>query len=694
MSSNLITQPYGIILDPTGGGGRAKPVANGRYHVGIIDLDPVANPRTDLVYKDESGTERPLTSPLTLNNSGAFVVSESDGTLIQPYMKQGVGHSVLITDKRGTHVYSDNHVGDPGNLTDKITELTDIVYKASGGNSAVDNMVLGIPITAKIGDKCTTKGTTWERVSDAGSLSDFKPLTDIYIEAFGATPWVTPLDIPTNAATNTAAIQQAINYCASNKINSLHSSSGHFYYDRLWFVYDATNNPDYPSSPLAGWNFKFIGRGKLSVSALSNLDTELENSAATVFESINNTDISINARYADQTRTQNGNKFEGMSFISNSTNWIFDSSAITENELFKQVSFYQKNRTGNGVRCEDIWFTDWSGLSITLPDYQTGDTGTALQMRNRLFSGGGLWKLSQIDIRGGVEQFEIGYFTDTGDDIKLLDSIDMDTVQTRNGFNGLKIGGKVRSIEISCYHTEGNKNLGAWIKAEAKNVKFNGGYFDCANCGTASVLIGSNDTGSGPNLNTETWENVEFNKTQFQSTNIVGLKVFNGLIGKGLTLKDVNFEVGSGSGTSAVDLNNFRNGVYFENVTYDSSFSNQVINRPVPSFYVDDGTFKIYKSVTQKFEKSGVSSKTISGQIFLSALDSEYLYVSPSAGNERIVMYDPTTENAEGRKHIVKNASSTAVINFRNNANDTTLFTLQPGEVVTVINDGSGFLFF
>ena len=124
MISNLIKKPFEIILDPNGGGGRAKPVANGRFYVGEIDKDPVANPRTDIAYKDESGQERPLTSPLTLNNSGAFVVSENDGTIIQPYMKLGLGFSTLIKDSRGRDVYSNLNAGDPGNIVDALAEFT------------------------------------------------------------------------------------------------------------------------------------------------------------------------------------------------------------------------------------------------------------------------------------------------------------------------------------------------------------------------------------------------------------------------------------------------------------------------------------------------------------------------------------------------------------------------------------------
>lgn len=168
MSSNLIKKPFEIILDPNGGGGRAKPVANGKFYAGEIDKDPVANPRTDIAYKDESGQERPLTSPLTLNNSGAFVVSENDGTIIQPYMKDAVGFSVLITDSRGRDVYSNLNTGDPGNIVDAISEYTNIVYRASGGKSSFENMIAGFPVKASDGDILQTDGITWRANTSEG----------------------------------------------------------------------------------------------------------------------------------------------------------------------------------------------------------------------------------------------------------------------------------------------------------------------------------------------------------------------------------------------------------------------------------------------------------------------------------------------------------------------------------------------
>lgn len=191
MSSNLIQQPYPIILNPHGGGGSAKPAANAEFHVGEIDKDPVQYPRTDLAYKDESGAERLITSPIYTNNSGAFVASKSSSTIIQPYMKSGVGYSVLITGRRG-EICSSKNVGDPGNITKEITKITDIVYKSSPGKSAVDNMIDGNPLSAAIGDICKTGGTTWEffdstgpvtldnyRALNAVNISDFKKDTDV-----------------------------------------------------------------------------------------------------------------------------------------------------------------------------------------------------------------------------------------------------------------------------------------------------------------------------------------------------------------------------------------------------------------------------------------------------------------------------------------------------------------------------------
>ena len=60
---------------------------------------------------------------------------------------------------------------------------TDIVYKASGGNSAVENMIL----QASIGETCLTEGVLWERIefSSPPSIEDFEYQAEIKSAPFG-----------------------------------------------------------------------------------------------------------------------------------------------------------------------------------------------------------------------------------------------------------------------------------------------------------------------------------------------------------------------------------------------------------------------------------------------------------------------------------------------------------------------------
>ena len=85
-----------------------------------------------------------------------------------------------------------------------LPNYTYIVYKASGGNSAVENMIAGIPISAKVGDKCSTGGTSWRRVANSGDISDFIALNGV---------WVADFTVIDGSTDNTPDIQTAANYC-------------------------------------------------------------------------------------------------------------------------------------------------------------------------------------------------------------------------------------------------------------------------------------------------------------------------------------------------------------------------------------------------------------------------------------------------------------------------------------------------
>lgn len=119
MASNLISNPYTIMTDPTGGGGRVKPIANGEFFYGEIDKDPVTNP-IKVFYKDETETEIELPQPIRTNNSGAFVAIDGK-TVINPYTKE-IGRSSLALSSNRKVIYRYLNIGDQGNVGSYVND--------------------------------------------------------------------------------------------------------------------------------------------------------------------------------------------------------------------------------------------------------------------------------------------------------------------------------------------------------------------------------------------------------------------------------------------------------------------------------------------------------------------------------------------------------------------------------------------
>ena len=133
-----------------------------------------------------------------IRNAGAEALNGgvwAGGVQFTAYNQYMVYNSVAYKPKTSTTLpYTSEAVPNVSNVepfsdvnSGNLSDYTDIVYKASGGSSAVANMVSGVPIAAKVGDKCSTGGTTWERVSNAGGdISDFHPLSPVEASDFSS----------------------------------------------------------------------------------------------------------------------------------------------------------------------------------------------------------------------------------------------------------------------------------------------------------------------------------------------------------------------------------------------------------------------------------------------------------------------------------------------------------------------------
>jgi len=101
------------------------------------------------------------------------------------------------------------HMGDgvtQGGVKHLNADLTNYTFKASQSQSAVANMVDGIPSSPRVGDICSTGYTLWLRISNTnGDITDFEPITPfVSANDYGAdSSGATPSDVAISAAKST-----------------------------------------------------------------------------------------------------------------------------------------------------------------------------------------------------------------------------------------------------------------------------------------------------------------------------------------------------------------------------------------------------------------------------------------------------------------------------------------------------------
>lgn len=111
-----------------------------------------------------------------------------------PYVAQGADPTVAPDDANVQPYQEITEAQVVALVEETILDISDIAYKSSGGNSAIENMLTGVPVVANVGDRCSTGGTVWQKINDSvvGSTlanrisSAFVALTPICGNDFGA----------------------------------------------------------------------------------------------------------------------------------------------------------------------------------------------------------------------------------------------------------------------------------------------------------------------------------------------------------------------------------------------------------------------------------------------------------------------------------------------------------------------------
>ena len=465
------------------------------------------------------------------------------------------------------------------------------------------------------------------------------------------------------------------------------AGSGVSRFTKLYFTYDSVNNTGFPSTVRTGWGLKFKGKGRLYTEDVNQIEVEIAATLGSVFRSTITTGIPINLIVEDPSTVQQGLQFKDVGFIADNTDLVITGSGTPASKLFDNVSVHQKNDGGSGVLLEDVWVSTWGDVLIAGRDTTGTQTGNGLVVRNRLFAGGGMWNWGNINIRGFKNSGAIGYMSDPGFPVKLLDSIIINVLQSRNAENGMKIGGKVRSLVMGGYHTESCTVTGGQIAAEAGSVLILGSYWDCGLCSTASLVLGNGAGVVGANLDETTWSEVELRAFNFIDVNAVGIKVADGTKGTNLVLATGKLGKVSGAGVIGIDFDNFEGDVRLSNVRY-AGLTTEVANRPNAVSFINNGNFEAYKSSLIEYQKESINVEALVSTKFLSAEDPANQVITPDASNARVVLPNPTSK----RNYTVHNTGAVN-INMRDNTNTTTLKSIVPSETFKCISDGTDWFF-
>lgn len=188
MSLNIVEIPYSYFPDFN----RGRPLYNASIYVGIVDTDP-EQPinQKPVTLRQEDGTEIPAAQPILTSSGGVPIYNGGAVTILVDG-----SYSVKVLDNQGNQEYYSPDVTKGIPVTEEaLPELlpiyTDIVYKASGGNSSVENMVNDFnldPLAYAVGTILKTGGTSWRYEDSTGpiTIENFRALNAYSIRDFGA----------------------------------------------------------------------------------------------------------------------------------------------------------------------------------------------------------------------------------------------------------------------------------------------------------------------------------------------------------------------------------------------------------------------------------------------------------------------------------------------------------------------------
>lgn len=181
---------------------------------------------------------------------------------------------------------------------------------------------------------------------------------------------------------DTAAIQNAVNYCSFTRHNRLLVSSRHYIALQTMFFYDAVDNPGYNPATGRHGSMNIVGAGPAEIAQLRtgnpSYGTVIEYTGAGMIVS------SVSRGHDGGSYPARRFWLDNMTVVANNSGWVIEIASAPESYI-SNCNVLQKNAAGGGIYFNSSWFGKIENTFIL--NASASPTGVGLYLGTSIYAG-------------------------------------------------------------------------------------------------------------------------------------------------------------------------------------------------------------------------------------------------------------------------------------------------------------------
>jgi hypothetical protein len=469
------------------------------------------------------------------------------------------------------------------NLPDAVADQEPITLSQAGSIAGVEN-----PLTQDSVGAVLYPATTGE------TNASVTP-TNYYVAPYHVTRY--GFSTSETAANNATALQSAINAAA-------HAGHGNVYLDyrgsaqvdasEVYFHYDASDNPNFPSAASRQGNITLIGEGWTDLAAYNNTiyqGTVLDVGADTLL-------------FGDGTANMRACGLLNLTVMGNNSNTVVKFDFCSRGVRLEDITIFQDG-LGGGVETDDCFLLQIDQAFA----YTTNgsNTGTGWYLHNSS-QAAGLYELNFVNARDFNKGFVLG---EEGTSAASMSGVHMTSCQGKDCAYNLIIGNGIKTSIIDNFHDEGPTTMGILIAWGAANIEVRASYHSNAGASADYMSIGQ-QTGTAA---ADFTRNIHVINNQFIDITNNGIEYYTSTSSKNTRIEYCSFNGDQGTET-AIDLEDAVSHGLIIGPNHYTNVNTEVSNPTRADLLITDDTLGLHSYqapvYTAKFSMGDVTTPVVS----------------------------------------------------------------------------------